>query len=164
MEEIWKDISGYNGLYQVSNLGRVKSLANNFTRKEKILKNNIDSNGYNVVVLHKKGIRKTRTVHQLVSIAFLNHMPNGRDLVINHKNFIKTDNIVTNLEIVTARENGNKKHLKSTSKYTGVSWHKRDKIWHSQIHINGENKHIGYFKNEIDASIAYQKELNNLNL
>ena len=81
------------------------------------------------------------------------------ELVINHINFDKKDNKVSNLEIVTNRENSNRKHLKSTSKYTGVSFEKDRNKWVAQIKINGKRVLLGRFSNEIDASNAYQSKL-----
>lgn len=163
--EIWKDIPNYEGAYQVSSFGRVKSLSRKlmmrgkhpYISKEKILKNCIDKRGYYHVRLHIYNKEQNYDVHVLVAIAFLNHSPCGLRMVINHKNFIKTDNRVENLEIVTARENTNKKHLKSSSVYTGVHWSKTKKKWIGQIHINGKQEYLGSFLNEIDAHLSYQK-------
>jgi hypothetical protein len=105
---------------------------------------------------------KTRTVHQLVAGAFLNHKPSRYELVINHKDFNRSNNNVDNLEIVTTRENANQKHLKSSSQYTGVSWDKNRNKWSSQIVINKKLKFLGRFINELDASKAYQKALKDL--
>lgn len=58
---------------------------------------------------------------------------------------------------------GNKKHIKSTSKYVGVHWHKRDRVFSARIFINNKSKHLGNFLNEIDAHNAYQKELQKIN-
>ena len=157
--EIWKTIEGYKK-YQISNLGRVKSLC---FGKEKILKNCENANGYLHVTLKNKTNKKTKKIHQLVAIAFLNHKPCGHKLVVNHKNFIKKDNRVENLEIVTQRENGNLKHIKSASKYVGVSWHKRDKKWRARIVINKKSKHLGCYETEEEASFAYQQELQKIN-
>lgn len=167
-KEIWKDVSGYEGIYQVSDLGNVKSLERYVNSKcgsirivrERILKPGVDSRGYLNVVLSKNGKAKTRTVHQLECESFKGFKQNGFVMVINHKNFIRTDNRLKNLEIVTMRENTNQKHLKSSSKYTGVSWHKRAKKWTSQIWNNDKLKHLGYFTDEHEASLAYQKALN----
>ena len=101
MKEIWKDIPNYEGYYQVSNLGRVNSLKNNKTKKDKLLKISIGYDGYFNVGLSKDGVQKRYQVHQLVAIAFLNHKPNGFEKVVNHKNFDKLDNRVENLEIVS---------------------------------------------------------------
>lgn len=166
-KEILKDVEGYEGLYQVSTLGNVKSLeryAKHWLggfRKiiERTRKPIPDSSGYLQVSLYKNGEMKNAKVHKLVCIAFLNHIPNGHKLVVNHINFDKLDNRVENLEIVTQRENSNQKHVKSSSKYVGVSWFKRDKKWQAEITINGKNKYLGRFASELNASNAYQNAL-----
>lgn len=94
--EIWKDIEGYEGLYQISNLGRVKSLNYNRTNQEKILKQIKDRGGYFKVNLWKNGNQKTYQVHRLVANAFIDN-PNNHPTV-NHINEDKTDNRVYNLE------------------------------------------------------------------
>ncbi len=156
MIEEWKDILGYEGLYKVSNLGNIKSLK---FQKEKVLKHQTNTKGYFIVNLYKNKKMKSHQIHQLVAIAFLNHAPCKMELVINHINFDKKDNKVSNLEIVTNRENSNRKHLKSTSKYIGVSFEKDRNKWISQIKINGKRVLLGRFSNEIDASNAYQSKL-----
>ena len=94
--EEWKDIKGYEGLYQISNLGRVKSLPRNGTKKEeKILKQHLDRYGYAYVGLRNKILKKHK-VHRLVGNAFINN-PNNMPQ-INHKNENKSCNIVSNLE------------------------------------------------------------------
>tara|TARA_R110002074_G_scaffold46167_1_gene119065 strand:- start:198 stop:698 length:501 start_codon:yes stop_codon:yes gene_type:complete len=163
MIEEFRDVPNYEGIYQVSNLGRVKSLARKDsmgrTVDEKILKPRINKGGYLRLGLNKDGKRKMRTVHQLVAMAFLNHVPCGHKLIVNHKNFIRQDNRAENLELDTNRNNTNRKHLKSSSKYTGVSWTKRNGKWTAQIRINGKQKHLGYFTCELKAAKAYQKAL-----
>ena len=98
MEEIWKDIKGYEGLYQISNFGNVKSLRNN-----NILK---PSNGeYKQVTLCYKGERKTIAIHRLVASAFIENPFNKEQ--INHKDENKHNNNVNNLEWCTHKENMN---------------------------------------------------------
>ena len=153
--EIWKDVLNYENHYMVSNLGNVKSIK---LGKNLILKTRI-RNKYLAVNLCKEGIIKDFSIHQLVAIAFLNHKPNGMTSVVNHKNLIKTDNRVENLEIVTARENSNLKHIKSSSKYVGVSFCKRCNKWKSYINVKKKRIHLGFFINEIEASLAYCNKL-----
>lgn len=103
MEEIWKDIEGYEGLYQVSNLGNVRSLdwgRRGFARNLYLKKHN---RGYRHVELAKNGSKKSFTVHRLVAIAFLPN-PNGYPEV-NHKDEDKTNNAAKNLEWCTASQN-----------------------------------------------------------
>jgi len=159
MKEIFKAIPGYEDEYEVSNLGRVKSFK---SINPKILKPRPERNGYLSVLLSQDGNTKGFKIHQLVLMAFCNHVPNGMELVINHKNFIKTDNSLENIEMVTQRENSNKKHIESTSKYTGVYWNKRQKKWHSRISTKQVSKHLGFFTSEVEAFLAYQNELESI--
>ena len=103
MEEIWKDIEGYEGIYQVSNKGRVKSLNYNRTGEERILKIRINKNGYACISLGKE--RKFFRVHRLVAIAFIPNPENKP--CVDHINAIRTDNRVENLRWVTHEENMN---------------------------------------------------------
>ena len=158
--EIWKKIKDYPD-YEVSNLGRVKSFKKN---NELIMSPQKNVYGYLIIRLSLNGKTKTKPVHKLVSIAFLDHTPCGMKLVINHINFIKTDNRVENLEIVTTRENSNKKHLSSSSEYVGVCWSKLQKKWRARITEKEKLIHLGYFKTEIEASIAYQEKLKTIKI
>ena len=104
-EEIWKDIDGYEGLYKVSNLGRVKSL--NYLRKgiEKERIPNKNNSGYLIVGLHKDGKIKNFLIHRLVAEAFIE---NVNDLPqVNHKDENKLNNCVENLEWCSAKYNSN---------------------------------------------------------
>ena len=98
MKEIFKDIPGYQGYYQVSNIGN-----------------------------------------------------------------IRTNNNLSNLQIISNRENCSKDNINNSSEYTGVHWHKPSKRWRSQIRINNVKKHLGMFDTEIDAHNAYIEAVKNIN-
>lgn len=103
MEEIWKDVVGYEGLYQVSNIGNVKSLNWRGLGKPKNLYLKPHNKGYLQVELAKDGNKKCYTVHQLVATAFI---PNPNNLAqINHKDEDKKNNRVDNLEWCTRSYN-----------------------------------------------------------
>lgn len=96
MREIWKDVVGYEGYYQISNLGNVM-------RNKKQLKKIVDKNGYVFVRLYKNGKQKHFSVHRLVAVAFI---PNPQNLPeVNHIDANKENNFVNNLEWCTHTEN-----------------------------------------------------------
>lgn len=104
MMETWKDIPGYEGLYQASTLGRIRSVY----CSGKILKNNLQPNGYEAVTLYKNKIKKFCLVHRLIAITFV---PNPKNKpAVNHKDEVRNHNIATNLEWVTNKENQNYGH------------------------------------------------------
>jgi hypothetical protein len=169
MEEIWKDVPDYEGLYQVSNFGRVKSLPKEWVsgrgikkHNGKILKGGKNSSGHLIVCLSKDSIKRTFCAHQLVAMAFLGHIPNRMELVVDHINDDPSDNRVENLQIVTQRFNSRKTQGKYSSKYKGVSWDKNGNKWRAQIIISGKVKHLGLFNCELKAHQAYKNALKNL--
>ena len=101
MKEIWKPIKNYEGLYEISNLGRVKSLRNKI-----VLKNSNASNGYLTVTLCNRGDQKTAFIHRLVAMHFISNDDNGKN-EINHIDENSHNNIVDNLEWCTRTENNN---------------------------------------------------------
>jgi len=114
MDEVWKDVVGYEGLYKVSNFGNVYSV-----RSDKQLKHSKNRGGYLFVVLCTDSKPKQFKVHRLVAISFLTNPDNK--LQVNHIDEDKTNNRLDNLEWVTAKENTNygsrnKKAAKSNSK------------------------------------------------
>lgn len=154
----------YEGLYEVSDLGRVKSL-----ERKRIMPNGgirtyfekimvpAKRNGYLKVDLTYKGISKSYSIHRLVYESF-----NGKtELQVDHINSNKHDNKLSNLQCLTQRENTIKYFLEinKSSNYIGISWHKKVKKWVAKITINGKRVHLGCFDNEKDAADCYQKSL-----
>lgn len=128
MVEVWRDVIGYEGLYQVSDMGRVKSIGYD---KEKILKPGRDTGGYFHVNLFKDGIKKLYKVHRLVCLNFLDNPENKEQ--VNHINGIKTDNRLINLEWNTRSEN--RQHAYNTGLQTsskGIN-HGRSKLTEKQV-------------------------------
>lgn len=134
MAEIWKDIKGYEGLYQVSSLGNIRSLNYNNQNRVQILKTAKQKNGYLVVGLSKNGNTKCARVHRLVAKEFIDN-PYGKESV-NHINGNKADNRVENLEWCTQTEN--MQHAKRTGlwKIEGKDNYKSKKI--IQMDLNGK--------------------------
>lgn len=102
-----KNINGYEGLYMIDNLGNVLSLpkfqGNRFHNKYKVLKPKLNKNGYYEVALSKNGVLKSFLLHRLIAIHFLDNKDNLQQ--VNHKNGVKTDNRLDNLEWATISEN-----------------------------------------------------------
>lgn len=150
--EVWKDVKGFEGHYQVSNLGRVKGIK--FV-KERIIKGNAPL-GYPMVGLRKPGEKRRHIkIHRLVYSAFIGDIPNGME--INHKNGIRHDNRLENLECVTRR--GNCQHrsnrLRGNDRLPGVTMF--DGKWMSQIWHNNKKVSFGYFKTQEEAHEAFIK-------
>lgn len=128
MREIWKDVVGYEGLYQVSNFGRVKHLEYTFTNcsgshvvKEKIINSYLQNNGYRLCHLYKKNTRKMFLLHRLVAEAFI---PNPNNYpIINHKDSNPQNCEVSNLEWCTYSYNA-KYSYDTTNRKEKMNWKK----------------------------------------
>lgn len=120
MQEIWKDIKftdtdgieyDYTGLYQVSNMGRVRSIerydANGHLLKERVLKSYMDKQGYLYNVLCKNGKTKNFKTHRLVAHMFVDNPKPKEFIIVNHKSEVKNDNVWTNLEWCDFKYNSN---------------------------------------------------------
>lgn len=128
-QEIWKNIESFEGIYQVSNYGRIKSLERKIkdsnktqTIKERILKPFSNGRGYLVVHLRKNNKRYVRYVHKLVVESFIGKQEN---MDVNHKDFNRKNNYLYNLEYCTRKENIN--YSKKCGRYN-ESYKNRSKI------------------------------------
>ena len=172
MEEIWKDVPNYEGIYQVSNLGNVKSLqrfkisgGNKVSVKQRVLKGRKSGHKrcvYLAVALCDNTHRKQYKIHVLVAMAFFNHTPCGHKLVVDHINDNKLDNRLENLQLISQRENAYKTQGNYTSQYKGVSMCKIKNKWRARIRIQGKEVLIGYYLSEYDAHLSYQNKLKQL--
>ena len=156
MKEIWKPVSGFEGSYEISNMGNLKGLY----RGSALKKLRVDKDGYYKVNLVSKGKKKTTTVHLLVSEAFHGRRPEGK--TTDHIDGIKLNNRASNLEYVSPRENTTRAKARGNPKssFPGVHWcHKK---WRAQITIDRVQQHLGSFKEEWDAANAYEEALRKL--
>lgn len=156
--EQWKDILNYEGLYQISDLGRVKALEKRVFNLNKIciykpliIKSFVTKRGYFEVRLCFNNTSKAKKIHRLLAEYFI---PNPSEKPqVNHIDSNKLNNKISNLEWVNNRENTCHRIKKSnfTSKYIGVSYFKRDGKWRSSIQFNGKSVRFGMFKTEEEA-------------
>ena len=151
--EIWKDIEGYEGLYQVSNLGRVKSLErtiwNNgglYKKSERILKAYDNGHGYLRVELYKEGNREQPLVHVLVATAFLDNADNLPE--VNHKDENKYNNCVENLEYCSRLYNNT---YNGRAKKVGEKNTNNPKISKPVFSVNKESGLIMYWESIMEA-------------
>jgi len=157
-EEIWKYIDGYGDEYQVSTFGNVKSFK---VQKDGVILKPRMSSRYPYVSLNGK----TRYVHHLVTITFMNHTVNKKT-VVDHIDNDSQNNNIKNLQIISNRENSSKdrkgdiggyKNRKKTSKYVGVYFDKGMSKWRADIKIEDKKIYLGYYDTEKDAYLAYEK-------
>lgn len=155
--EIWKDVVGYESIYLVSNLGRIKNT------HQKLIASR-ERRRYLAVTLHKNDKLVAFSIHRLVAIAFI---PNPKNrYVVNHINGVNFDNRAQNLEWVSARENTSHAldKTKTSSKFTGVSLRKDTNKWRSYIKPHGKIIHLGQYLTEQEARDAYQNAVKEYNL
>ena len=149
MEEIWKDIKGYEGLYKVSNLGKIKSLKRNINKRkcdEIIKKPSILPKGYLQMALCKNGNTKYTSIHRLVAEAFI---PNPYNLpCVNHKDNNPQNNVVSNLEWITYKDNNNyrnhnlKRNISSAIFFLKRDYKEREDLINKLIEIQKEIKNL----------------------
>lgn len=170
-QEIWKDVLGYEGIYQISSLGRVRSLSRQmfngkgyFNSKEKFLIPRITTKGYYSFSLTKKNKTTDFLTHRLIAVAFIENPFNKR--TVNHKDSVRTNNSISNLEWASYRENHCHRVSKiaKSSKFVGVCFHKATKKWESNICVSGKLIHLGIYKTEEEAYSKRVEYENNNNI
>lgn len=173
MEEIWKPIEGYDGFYEVSNLGRVRSLwfRNNhaIVRRDKIMSATDNGNGYKIVGLRTPSDvrRHNHYVHRLVAAAFVPN-PNGYT-VVDHIDHDRANNTATNLQWITQKENVRRsrhlmkkpKNFKTNTGEKYISRQARDGLFRVTVRHwdTGRRKQIGVFETLKDAKEARDEAL-----
>lgn len=153
--EIWKDIPNYEGSYQASNLGNIKSLPRKGFTKGRVLKQVVGSRGYKKVSLSNKQFE----VHVLIAITFKEFTPT-KGKTVDHKDNNRLNNREDNIQIISHRQNISKDRKGGASKYVGVSIDRGR--WRARIGINKKMVLLGYFDTELEAHEAYQNKLTEL--
>jgi hypothetical protein len=153
MSEIWKTVTDFEGLYEVSSLGRVRKMMKDGNHL--IRKLNEDRKGYLWIYLSKDNKRKYYKIHRLVAAEFIGKSKQ----LIHHINEDKKDNRPENLEYVSDRENSNHYRRRFGKYMTGVFRYKEGRKFYSRAFINGVKTYLGAFDTEIEAHQAYLSKI-----
>lgn len=138
-KEIFKDIPGHKGSYQVSNLANIKSLE----------RTRIHSSGTGTSPIKEKILKANLGTH---------------NIVVDHIDGIKTNDYLINIQLISHRLNISKEIKNSTSNHHGVGWHNQLKKWRARIEINNKQIYLGVYENELDAAKVYQLAVNSIEL
>lgn len=152
-----RNIKGFDGLYSIDEDGKVYSHISNKYLKPSLNRNN--SRGMLFVVLVKNKQKYVKYIHKLVAENYLEHVPCGYEVVVDHIDNNKLNNNVNNLQLISNRLNLSKDKKNKTSKYTGVSWNTQKSKWVSQFNIGFKKIYLGQFKCELAAAYAYNSKL-----
>ena len=169
LTEQFKSIKGYEGLYEISNLGNIKSLSREIKYsagktikiKERMLKPTLRTDGYLSIGLHQNNIGKTHQIHRLVYISFNGDIP--KKLQIDHINDNRSDNRLSNLRLLTHRLN-TARGFRHRGLPTGVIYHKQAGKYQSQINIDKKYYYLGLYDSVDTAKEAYDNKLNEAEL
>lgn len=162
MREFWLPVPGFEGLYAVSDAGRVKSLARTVERgghllpvKGRVLKPSPTAQGYPLVVLSREGKTTPRTVHSLVMSAFVPKPTPQHE--VDHRDRVRDNNALSNLRWATrSQNNGNAEHGRGASRYRGVVLGQNGR-WAAQIGVGRKHKFLGEFSAEDEAAKAFDR-------
>lgn len=164
MNEIWKPVVGWEGLYNISNLGRVKSLSRfvsfpnggGYNKLESILKPSFNKLGYARVNFYLCRVRKSYQIHRLVGKHFVNLRWKGE---FDHKDNNPSNNKWSNLRPASRSQQGanSRKRRNCSSKYKGVCFCKQTNKWRVIIQKNGKRINLGRFVNEEEAALVYNE-------
>jgi len=169
MDEVWKPVKNYEGLYEVSSLGRVKRLARQTVIREhvrrleeKILRPGLTKMGYCTVSLTKNHEHKSFYLYHLVWDMFGDRQRNGFKLMVDHKDNDKRNCTADNLQLLTGRENCLKYY--DTDGYNPFAGTQRNgKNWIAKIKIGDQQHYIGTYENREDAAQAFRDYRNGMN-
>jgi len=151
--ETFKDIPSWEGIYQVSNTGRVKSLPRKWSPRKTFLSPSTSHDGYLKVVLQGSGRKWGVEINRLMALTFLDADYVSKGLVCDHIDRNRANNNLSNLRIVPFRKNS--QNTCTSKKLIGAYKRPKSNRWRSQIYLNGKIKHIGDFDTEVEASDAY---------
>lgn len=161
MTQVFKDVLGYDGRYQISDSGNVLSIT-----RGKLLKSAIDKDGYINISLFKNGKSKKVRAHRLVALEFI---PNPNNYpIVDHIDGNKSNNHYLNLRWCTNQQNLNFDNVKTSvfgrgiSTYKGVYWHNIKNKWVIVHYNNGKRRHVGYAKTDLEGHIKYQEFIKQL--
>ena len=170
--EIWKAIPSYEGLYEASTAGRIKSCdrivphskdsSDSRVLNGKLLRYGYNTRGYQLVVLSKNGKTTTKHVHVLIAITFLDHIPKS-GFIVEHDDEDKNNNSLSNIKIRTQRVNV-VKHISLKKDFETIGTTKiSDGRYKASIYVNGKTKNLGVFQTRKLAHNAYLQEFNKIN-
>jgi len=163
-EEKWLPVCGWEGLYNVSSLGRIRSLprrGKNINRVYPGRNIKLSGNRYFIVNLYRDNKKHSYLVHRLVAGAFLGNIPD--DKVVDHIDGDKKNNDISNLRFLTTGQNIHK-GMSGNSKYIGVHWCKTKSKYIATMKHNHKHKTIGHYDCELEAAFErgkYERSLQN---
>lgn len=163
--EEWWDIPGYEGSYQASTHGRIRSVNRRVVRRDskvkhftsRILTPRVGRNKTLYVVLSVQGLCLNHPVHRLIASTFLGPRPSASD--IDHIDGDQANNAPNNLRYCSRSQNmqNQKPRTCGTSRFKGVNWDRSRHLWLARICNNGHQQNLGRFKSERQAAAAYNK-------